>query len=426
MLLAAAFVAFVAILCVLASDRFFLGVSVGCLVLLPLGFMGLPLWYSRYMTPGVVLVAIMCIRAGFIFALHGADCEERYARSRGFSAVSNLALASATVLALSAAFADNSLSWTWFLTLCCVVFLPVLMGRYLDSGLQDHVIRILLIATVVVGILALLEYYFGFNPYSRLYDARVVDQNWSVARVRTSMGHPLPTMVIGSTGCVIGFVTYIRRGGVLPAVGCAMGALTVGLTASRTGVYAVATGIGLVVIVSLGRLLLSTGRFDAAVSSTGAKTRLWGICLAAPLILAALVFSPILRARSSSREGQISSEYRSQIVSNALAIFADHPVLGVGPGYAQTVYFDIYGNILENSALQLLVGSGLIGAIMFGLFVSSFVVWCLGDERLVFGASACTFWVAMSGYNALDSNTAILLLFGFLVVGAVSSDGEVG
>ena len=242
-----------------------------------------------------------------------------------------------------------------------------------------------------------------------MFRTAVNEQAFSFVRTKTSLGHPLITSTVASVALVVS-VFPAGRSREWPYRICAVGALAaVVLSVSRGGL------IALICAVTVGMVALLAGERQ---SGGRGRRRLASVLLAAAF-LASIAGSPLLAERLQSTGAQKSADYRFTMLENTGAIVAESPFLGVGPGASDVVYTDLYGWGMESSALQLVVSVGVPAFVLFVLGLGGIVVVAMRRSRAGASAGIVAFFVAITGFNAINSNPALLALVAPLVFCAV-------
>jgi O-antigen ligase len=299
---------------------------------------------------------------------------------------------------------ERTLTWTAVFVVCVVA--PALLGQICLDDVWPAVRRTLAGIGLFLGVLAASDFFLHFNPWRLLYE---VDRSWASAfRTSTSLGHPLTTaLVAGVALAVCVFPTSETRQ--WPYWICAVGAsVALILTVSRSNVFAV----GLSAITGVLSARFRTGK-------TATRGRLIPLLLAAT-IFAAVALSPLLSQRNASAEGRSSATYRSQLFDAAMGLVGEHPLLGFGPGTSGVLYEYSSYDSLENSALQLMVSTGIPAFLFFLVGLGMVVIVAMRRSRAGVAAGIVAFWISAVGFNVIDSKPGFMVLIAPIIVCAVA------
>ncbi|RKE59339.1 O-antigen ligase [Microbacterium sp. AG238] len=375
------------------------------LVLLPLGYTTLPSLVGRYFTPALILILIWELRV--------LTKAERTRRVPALVEAGGLVLLAALFIsALMGQSLQSSLLWIAVFAVAgtfAVRAAVVSDESDLDLALlQKH----LLLVGVFIGLGSIGELVLGLNPWDLIYTEVYRDRTWSVDRANLSFGHPL-VLSLASASILSASVAMNRRGGRLLALAGMSGA-AVGLifSVSRTGLVATAAGVVVAVLVqSLSKDARARWRAVAALLVGGAVIVLaWN--------------SDLLQGRQASADGTGSISYRDAMFDRALRLFGTAGVTGYGPGRSVDVYSTNFpGLVLENSVLQLMISLGALSAVVLGAVAFTAVRGVKHSRAWAVGGLA-SFVVSLSGFNALDSNPAILAFAFPFVIGCWSPNGS--
>ncbi|WP_158249009.1 O-antigen ligase family protein [Mycobacterium sp. ENV421] len=367
-------------------------------VLLPIGYIGVPILVGRYLTPAVIIIAV------WMFRLAVAD---RRATIRG----GLIAAPFLMLLLASAAYTQNSnrtFAWTAAFIVCVVA--PALLGQVCRDDVWRTLRPTLGGIGLFLGVLAVCDFFLHLNPWTEWY---VYVRTWTSGfRTTTSLGHPLTTGLVASVAlvaCV--FPSPRARQG--PYWLCAVGALAaIVLSVSRTSVIAV--GVSAVIGI------FSARSGAATTQERGHRGRRLVLLVAGATFFGAVAFSPLLSRRNASEEAANSASYRSALVDSAQRLISEHPWFGFGPGTSNLVYEQSdSSDALENSALQLVVSIGVPASLLLLLGLGVIVGVAMRRSRAGAAAGIVAFLVSATGFNVIDSNPAFLTLLAPLIVCAV-------
>lgn len=373
------------------------------LVLFPIAYMPVPRMVGANLVPALLIIAIWVVR------LASVQRMSLLLRSpiRGWVIAGPLLVC----LFASAVFTvDLARSLAWIAVFVVCVLGPTLVGQSCVDDVWPTVRRTLAGIGLFLGVLAASDYFLHFNPWKLLY---AEDRSWSSAfRTSTSLGHPLTTALVAGVALAI-CVFPSTQNRQWPYWVCAAGAsVALILTVSRSNVFAV----GLSAIVGI--LSAQSGR-----GRTATRGRLVPLLMIAT-VFAAVALSPLLSQRNASAEGQSSASYRSQILDAAMSLIAEHPLLGFGPGTSGVVYEVSSYDALENSALQLMVSTGLPASLLFFVGLGAVVVAAMRRSRPGVAAGIVAFSISAVGFNLIDSKPGFLVLIAPLIVCAVAPEQE--
>jgi hypothetical protein len=389
--LAAAAAALLFLIIAFATKRRFLPVlAMWAFVLLPVGYTALPSVVGRHLTPALLLILIWELRV-----------ITRRGRERGAHGIFDAGVVVLLgALVLSSFLGESALSSLLWVTVFAVT--TVLAARAaiisdvtdLDIGaLQRHLLYI----GAFIGVVALVELLFQFNPWELIYTELYRDRSWSVARAKASFGHPLVLSLVASAIVASGVAFTVRRP-LLLALGMGGAVLGLILSVSRTGLVATALGVMIAVV---------------SQSIAGARGARWRAIVALLLGSGVVILawnSDLLQDRQSSADGTGSSTYRDAIFERAVRLIESGGFTGYGPGRSIDVYTQNYpGLILENSALQLVISLGAISILVLLAIILSGIA-SLRRSRAWAPAGLAAVCVSLSGFNALDGNPAILVV----------------
>lgn len=367
--------------------------SLWLFALLPIGYLtGVPTFVGRFWTPAAVVLAIWAIR---IAVSRG---RRAFLRSLRWMLPLTVLLLALGYLGLSR---TRSVNWT--LLLIVAVALPVALVSAFDNRTSSTLLKSWFVLGIGLSLVAVIESLFRSNPLSAYYN---FDQHWSVYRVTTTLGHPLMNgTFFAVTACLAAFSMVRRDGARGAAFLCfVLASLAAGLTGSRSGVYALVSGLGVGLLV-----MLVSGR-------TSLANKLLGVVLGttALLVLPAL---PTIAGRASSAEGVASGLYRDDVVRLTGKLFLADPWSGYGPGTSLIATARSGARLpLENSVLGSLVSLGVVGSLGVLFLVVLVLVTVVRGGRPDGIGGVAAFVVAGSAFPLWETNPAALVLVGFTVI----------
>ena len=164
-------------------------------------------------------------------------------------------------------------------------------------------------------------------------------------------------------------VQLIRFGGLNRIYGwlvCAVAALACALTLSRTGIMALSLGVTLALLIRPGAKILSA----RTIAVAGGAVLLAGLLIAGYLLdyRRSLTFSDDPRQTGLAEGAQAAEDLsRLQAFRYSVELTAENPVTGVGFGTFQARNYNANGLYVttHDTVMEILVGSGLIGATLF-------------------------------------------------------------
>lgn len=379
-------------------------IALWLLVLVPVGYMDVPRMIGRYASPAVLIIAIWMIRVAF----EGRSDSSPTRKLRGWPIV--LPLFGLLIVSTIASGVDPARSVAWIAVFSICVVAPAMVAQTSYDDAWRTVRPTFAGIGLFLGVLAAVEYFAHLNPWTGLFRADVLQQEFSFVRAKTSLGHPLITSAVASVALAVS-VFPSHRGRQWPYWICAAGALVaVILSVSRGGAIALAFAS------AVGVLALFRGR---AQSGGRKRHRIVSVLLAAAFLVS-IIWSPLLNERSQTSGARKSTEYRFEILWNTITIVSDSPLLGLGPGASDVVYIGMYGWSIESSALQLLLSVGIPAFLLFLLGLVLVVRLAMRRSRAGVAAGIVAFFAAISGYNAINSNPAMLALVAPLIFCAVA------
>jgi hypothetical protein len=382
-------------------------ISLWLLVLVPFGYISITAGVGRYLSLAVVAVGIWLLR---IVLAEDRDFF-RFAL-RGWLVIAPVLLM-LLVSTMCSEYGRTSVMITWSAVFVICVVAPALVGQVATDDVWPKVQVTFACVGMFLGVLALSEYLLQFNPWRYFLSSDVASKTWSVFRARTSLGHPLTTSMVASVALAVCLFPGVSRSRWLFRAGAVGALVALVLSVSRGGVVAVAAA-------AVVGLLSSQPKDQGSEPGKIGSRRGWTFLLVAA-VTAMAVLSPLLSQRRVSGEGLVSVSMRSQIFSNSWLLVMERPVTGFGPGISSLIYEQRYGEFsIENSALQLMVSIGIPAFLLVSVGLTIVVRTAMRRSRAGVAAGLVAFLVSVAGYNALDSNPALLAVLAPLVYCAVS------
>ena len=368
-------------------------VSLWLFALLPIGYLtGVPSFVGRFWTPAAIVLAIWAVRV--------ALGPGRHALVRSLRWMIPLTV---LLLALGSQGLSSPRSLNWTLLLLVGVALPTALVSAFDDRTSSALLRSWFVLGIGLSLVAVIESLVASNPLAPYYN---FDQHWSLYRVTTTLGHPLMNgTFFAVTACLAAF-SMVRRDARRGSAGICfvLTALAAGLTGSRSGVYALVSGLGVGLLV-----MLVSGR-------TSLANKLLGVVLgtAALLVLPAL---PTIAGRASSAEGVASGLYRDDVIRLTGKLFLADPWFGYGPGTSLIATARSGAQLpLENSVLGSVVSLGVVGSLGVLFLVVLVLIAVVRGGRPDGIAGVAAFVVAGAAFPLWETNAAALVLVGFVLI----------
>lgn len=383
-------------------------VSLWLFALLPLGYLvGIPNFVGRFYTPAVIVLLIWVVRVAW-----------RRGRSAFVRSLRWMVPVFGVLLVLSYFGLSPARSVNWLIVLAITVAVPAALVPAVDGRTSTTLLRSWFVLATGLSIVAVIESLLETNPLSPYYS---FDQHWALYRVSTTLGHPLMNGTFFSVSACLAAFAMTRKGAArgLATFCFVLSALAAGLTGSRSGVYALVSGLGVGLLVTL-----VSGR-------TSVANKFLGIVLGtvALLVLPAL---PTIAGRANSSEGAASSLYRDYVVRLAGRLFVHSPIIGYGPGNSSIATAQSGATLpLENSVLGTLVSGGVIGTAALLVLVVVLLVRVGRSGRADGVAGIAAYVVAGSAFPLWESNPAGLILVGLVAIATTrapdaATDGVTG
>jgi hypothetical protein len=235
-----------------------------------------------------------------------------------------------------------------------------------------------------------------------------------VYRASASFGHPLFAALFFAVACTLAIGNWLTTK--------SKGAMTA----------AVFSGLGLVATISRGALLGTAialaFAYIAALLIRGEKR--WGrfgfVGGVALVAVIGLFQFDAFAAREDSSEGQLSSQARDTAlwVTLKAADFTDWMGSGAGTsGITGRLFADV---VIESALLQLIIGLGLPGLLLFSLILGSSFLHALSRGAVGPAAALLAYAICISTFNALDAVRPMHLLLGCLLILTLNPPGDEG
>jgi polysaccharide biosynthesis protein PslJ len=308
---------------------------------------------------------------------------------------------------------DVQTSLGWLISFTAGALLPLAIGNATKEAARIRDMWLLLGGWL--GAYAVVEAVVRINPlWGTLYDALGLPdaQHWAVYRASASFGHPLFAALFFAVACTLAIGNW--------------------LTSRSKGAMAAAvfSGLGLVATISRGALLGAAiavaFAYIAALLIRGEKR--WGrfgfIGVVAVIAVVGLFQFDAFAARSDSREGQLSSGARDTALWVTFRAADLTAWLGSGAGTSGITGRLFADVVIESALLQLIIGLGLPGLILFSLILASALLHALSRGAVGPAAALLTYAICISTFNALDAVRPMHLLLGCLLILTLNPPGD--
>lgn len=382
------------------------GCALALFLTLPTAYLPLPLLLGRFFTPSVVVLGVWAVRV---------LAANRHVRASAFGKwwrVVASGLACWLLLgSLSSLTPQRSAAWS--LVLVAVVIAAGAAAESSGDETRHAFERSWVWSALVFGVIGCAEGLTHWNPLASHYEVNgsLITQHWSVYRIETTLGHPLMNALVFATLAAGAGMIALTRPRPLSVTAAVFSSGAVAFTGSRAGALALVLGIGVGVL----------SAFFSRTTRPG-----WRIAAVIALVVVGVGVwtSPVLRHREASKEGQMSSAYRTGLTSIAWTIVRHDSYVGSGPGTSQRRLEQDEPKtlVLENSPLQLLVSLGVPGVFAFGTLLAG-ATWTAIRRRRWEGAAALVAGtVVASGFNGWDQVPVTLVVLGAALVLALAGD----
>lgn len=351
-------------------------------------------------TPITLILGVWALRKAIA---HREPSQSRRALSVAVPAI--LLLVCAVLHTVVSARVTMSLGWT--VTFALAVAIPLLVrDARADTKLLGSAFGAV---AAVAAAVALGQAALHANP---LYDAAYTAlglpsvQHWEVYRVDGSFGHPLNAGLFFSVALAFSAGRWVETRRRRFAANALLQAVALAFTVSRSAY--IAAGVGVLFVVVAGLLSargLSRGRSLLIVAGFG-------------LFALITLQSSLFVERATSAEAASSTQARDALLQISLDAAGSTNWLGGGVA-AGTIVAEPFNYLrlpIENAYLQLLLGIGVPGLILFVWLITAAVVraWRRCD---VAAAGACVaFATGVAGYAAMDTNMNVLALLGLVLL----------
>lgn len=300
---------------------------------------------------------------------------------------------------------DLQTSLGWLISFSAGALLPLLVTSARREA--ELLRRAWLVLAGWLGAYAAVEAALRFNPlWGTVYNVLGLPnaQHWAVYRASASFGHPLFAALFFGVACTLAIGNWLTSR--------SKGALAIG----------VFSGLGLVATVSrgamLGAAIALAFAYIAALLLRGQKR--WGRFAAVGVIAVVGVIGlfqfDAFSARNDSSEAQLSSGARDLALWVSLRAADLTGWIGSGTGTSGITGRLFADVVIENSLLQLLIGVGIPGLILFSLILGCAFLHALSRGAIGPAAALLAYAVCISTFNALDAVRPMHLLLGCLLI----------
>jgi hypothetical protein len=311
---------------------------------------------------------------------------------------------------------DLQTSLGWLISFTAGALLPLAVGPARREA--EHIQRAWLVLGGWLGAYAVVEAALRTNLlWGAVYNLIGLPdgQHWAVYRAGASFGHPLLAALFFAVALSLAVGSWLTT------------------HSHWTLAAAIFSGLGLAVTVSRGAMLAgaiaATFAYLAALFIRGEKR--WSRFAAAGGLAVVGVIGitqfDAFSARDTSAEGALSTGARD--LALWVALQAGHLTGWIGSGTGTSgitgrLFTDV---VIENSLLQLLIGVGIPGLLLFALLVGSAFFHALSHRAVGAAAGMLAFAMCISSFNALDGIRAMHLLLGCLLILTLNppSSGEI-
>jgi O-antigen ligase len=304
-----------------------------------------------------------------------------------------------------------------FLTPVVVLVVVPLALREMPAEDYRLLVRVWAWSVAVLSVYGLVEFIAAKNVLDPWYALAVspLVQKWDTYRITTTIGHPLLNGMFFAASfalfCwqLLDERSVIGRKAAVLGMAASLGATV--LSGSRSALIAAAFG-GAVLS------LASTSRQPARVK--------WTIRLGLPVGLVA-AFAYVWTSRLGGDEADTSVEVRRDIYGTAAQLIDQRFLLGSGPGYAweQNEMYGPYSKVpLESSALEFVVGWGVLGTAMALVVAAVYVVTVVRRGRALALAPLAAVVTSSLFFNFIEGDSKGMLLVCSAILLAVTPARE--
>jgi hypothetical protein len=136
--------------------------------------------------------------------------------------------------------------------------------------------------------------------------------------------------------------------------------------------------------------------------------------------MSALFASPLMQYRQDSLDAISSSDFRWDLFRLAARVVGSYHGLGTGAGTSGiTMARAGLPSTVENSFLQILIGLGYPGLILFVLILLTAFAFSIRRGNTPIALGLLAFSISVAGFNWIESNLSGMALLGLLLAAAV-------
>lgn len=304
-----------------------------------------------------------------------------------------------------------SFSVAWLLTFMTAVLVPLFVkDREHEVDLLRRSIPVLTsIAAIYAIAQSIMQSNFLYDPIY-LMAGRDSVQHWEVYRADASFGHPLTAGLVFAVGLSFSAGRWIETRQHIFLVGCALQSLGLMLTVSRGSYVAAGMAVAFLVFAAM-----AAGRHFG-------RARAFLVTIGFASFITYVLQSDAFVKRATSDEALASTEARNNLAQIALDATNSTNWLGGGLAASSVIAapFNFQELPIENSYLQILIGIGLPGLILFAALLIVAVRWGYRYRNLAAASAIMAFAVAISGYAAIDTVLSLIVLLGLLAMMAMT------
>ena len=304
---------------------------------------------------------------------------------------------------------DMQTSLGWLISFTAGALLPLLVGNARREAAHLH--RAWMILGGWLGAYALVEAILHTNLlWGTLYNLIGLPnaQHWAVYRAGASFGHPLLAALFFAVAVALAVGTWLSTRSAWALAAAVFSGLGLAVTVSRGAMLAGAIAAAFAYLAAL----LVRGEKRWSRFAAGAGLAIVGVV--------GIIQFDAFSARDTSAEGALSTGARD--LAWWVALQAGHLTNWIGSGTGTSgitgrLFTDV---VIESSLLQLLIGVGIPGLLLFALMVGSAFFHALSVRAVGAAAGMLAFAICISSFNALDGVRSMHLLLGCLFIMTLS------
>jgi hypothetical protein len=300
---------------------------------------------------------------------------------------------------------DMQTSLGWLISFTAGALLPLVVGSARREA--AHLQRAWMVLGGWLGAYALVEAILHANLlWGTLYNLIGLPnaQHWAVYRAGASFGHPLLAALFFAVAVSLAIGAWLTTRSAWALAAAVFSGLGLAVTVSRGAMLAGAVGAAFAYLAAL--LIRGEKRWSRFAAGAG---------LAIVGVVGILQFDAFA-ARDTSAEGELSTGARD--LAWWVAIQAGHLTnwIGSGTGTSGITGRRFTDVVIESSLLQLLIGIGIPGLLLFALMIGAAFFHALSLRAVGAAAGILAFSICISSFNALDGVRSMHLLLGCLFI----------